>query len=176
MVKFAEDYPGAVVEKLTVNYRSTAQIVDSFIEIASSMDASQGMLALVLDANRGIGPGQPEIRRFETLDDEIEGVAASVREIESKGVALRDQVVLCRSNRRLDEIASGLESRGIPVLHLGSLFEREEVRNLLALLCLLTDQFGDALVRVVAMPRYGLSLQDLHTVFTASEAQRCFHD
>ena len=164
MVKFAEDYPGAVVEKLTVNYRSTAQIVDSFIEIASCMDASQGMLALVLDANRGIGPGQPEIRRFETLDDEIEGVAASVREIESKGVALRDQVVLCRSNRRLDEIASGLESRGIPVLHLGSLFEREEVRNLLALLCLLTDQFGDALVRVVAMPRYGLSLQDLHAV------------
>ena len=91
-------------------------------------------------------------------------LAASVREIEHQGVALRDQAVLCRSNRRLDEIANGLEVRGIPVLHLGSLFEREEIRDLLALLSLIVDPFGDALVRVVAMPRYGLSLQDLYIV------------
>ena len=54
--------------------------------------------------------------------------------------------------------------RGIPVLHLGSLFEREEVRDLLAVLSLAVDPFGDALVRVGAMPRYGLTLQDVHCV------------
>ena len=164
MAKFAEDYPGATVDQLTVNYRSTAQIMDSFVEVASHMGASDGMLPLVLEANRGTGPGKLKISRYETLDDEVGGVAASVREIEHLGVALRDQAVLCRSNRRLDEIANGLEARGIPVLHLGSLFEREEIRDLLALLSLIVDPFGDALVRVVAMPRYGLSLQDLYIV------------
>ena len=36
------------------------------------------------------------------------------------------------------------------------------MRNLLALLSLAVDPFGSALVRVGAMQRYGLSLQDVH--------------
>ena len=162
MVKFTEDYPGAVVDQLGVNYRSTAQIVDSVMQIASRMEVSEGMPPLSLEADRGGGSARPLICRYDTLDDEVEGLAASVRELEEQGVALRDQAVLCRSNRRLDEIAKGLEACGIPVLHLGSLFEREEIRDLLALLSLVVNPFGDALVRVVAMPRYGLSLQDLY--------------
>src|SRR5208283_3413566 len=50
----------------------------------------------------------------------------------------------------------------IPVLHLGSLFEREEIRDLLALLSLAVDRYGDGLTRVGAMPRYGLTLQDVY--------------
>ena len=74
MVKFAEDYPGATVDQLTVNYRSTAQIMDSFVEIASRMGASDGMLPLVLEANRGTGLAKPKISRYDTLVDEVEGV------------------------------------------------------------------------------------------------------
>ncbi len=162
MVRFASDYCGAVIDQLGVNYRSTAQIVRTFVAVAPHMGASKGMLTLALEADRGEGPGRPEIRRFETLDDEAEGVAASVRQLEGAGVRLRDQAVLCRTNARLNEIASALEARGIPVLHLGSLFEREEVRDLLAMLSLAIDPFGDALVRIGAMPRYGLTLQDAH--------------
>lgn len=164
MVRFTSDYNEAVIDQLGVNYRSTEQIVDSFVAVAPHMGASEGMLKLKLEADRGKGPGRPEIRSFETLDYEAEGVAASIRELETGGVQLRDQAVLCRTNGRLNEIASALEARGIPVLHLGSLFEREEVRDLLALLSLAVDPFGDALVRVGAMPRYDLSLQDVHCV------------
>ena len=164
MVRFDTDYPGAVADQLGVNYRSTEQIVHSFVAVAPHMGASNGMLTLELEADRGKGPNSPEIRRFETLDDEAEGVAASIRQLEGAGVRLRDQAVLCRANRRLNDIASALEVRGIPVLHLGSLFEREEVRDLLAVLSLAVDPFGDALVRVGAMPRYGLTLQDVHCV------------
>ena len=164
MVGFASDYPGAVIDQLGVNYRSTEQIVHSFVAAAPHMGASNGMLTLNLEAERSKGPNRPEIRRFETLDDEAEGVAASIRQLEGTGVRLRDQAVLCRTNGRLNEIASGLEVRGIPVIHLGSIFEREEVRDLLAVLSLAVDPFGDALVRVGAMPRYGLTLQDAHSV------------
>ena len=89
-------------------------------------------------------------------------MAASVRELEDAGVALRHQAVLCRSNNRLNDLATALEEQGIPVLHLGSLFEREEVRDLLALLSLAVDRFGGALVRVASMPGYDVSLQDVH--------------
>ncbi len=162
MVRFSDDYDGAVTDRLDLNYRSTKQIVDTVVTVAPRMGASQGMLALDLQAVRSQGPERPEIRRYETLEQEVGGIAASIRELEADGIALRDQAVLCRSNSRLNEIAAGLEARGIPVLHLGSLFERDEVRDLLALLSLAVDPFGSALVRVGAMQRYGLSLQDVH--------------
>ena len=162
MVRFGVDYPDADLAQLDVNYRSTEQIVNILVAVAPRMGASEGMLSLDFTTVRGRGPAKPQVRRYETLDDEAAGVAASVRELESAGVALRDQAVLCRSNSRLNDMAAALEARGIPVLHLGSLFERKEVRNLLALLSLAVDPFGDALVRVAALPRYDASLQDVH--------------
>jgi DNA helicase-2/ATP-dependent DNA helicase PcrA len=162
MAAFLVDYSGAAAGQLAINYRSTEQIVKAFMAIAPRMGASEGMLPLSLTADRGRGNGPPQIRRYDTLDEEAGGVAASVRELEAEGIRLRDQAVLCRSNKRLNEIAAALEVRGIPVLHLGSLFEREEVRELLALMSLVIDPFGDALARVGAMSRYGLSLNDVY--------------
>lgn len=172
MVRFGDDYSGAVIGQLDVNYRSTQQIVDSFAAIALHMGASDSMLPLKLVADRGLGPANPDVRHYETLDDEEAGVAASVRQLEQKGVLLRDQAVLCRSNRRLNEIAAALETRGIPVLHLGSLFEREEICELLSLLSLAVDPFGDGLARVGAMPRYALSLQDVYLASQHLRASR----
>ena len=162
MAAFGRDYPGAAIDQLSVNYRSTEQVIGTFAEFSRHMGASQGMLELALTADRGSGPVRPEIRRYDTLDDEAGGISASIRELETAGVRLRDQAVLCRSNGRLNEIAAELEARGIPVLHLGSLFERDEIRDLLSLLSLAVDAFGSGLVRVGAMPRYGLSLQDVY--------------
>jgi superfamily I DNA/RNA helicase/Zn-dependent peptidase ImmA (M78 family) len=164
MVQFGTDYPGASVDRLEVNYRSTEQIVDTVEAVAPHMGASQAMLPLELTADRGRGPARPQIRRFETLQDEAAGIAASILELQGQQVPLCKQAVLCRSNARLNDIAFELEARGIPVLHLGSLFERDEVRDLLGLLSLAVDPFADGLVRVGAMPRYQLSLQDVYAI------------
>lgn len=161
MAAFASDYPGAVAKPLTVNYRSTSQVVSVLEAVALEMRDSAGMIALRLTASRGSGSLKPEIRRYSTPKDEEGGVAASIRELESLGVPLRHQAVLCRSNARLADIAVALEARGIPVLHLGSLFERGEIRDLLSVLSLVADGFGDTLPRVAAMPRYGVPLQDV---------------
>ena len=162
MAAFASDYQGAVSDQLLVNYRSTQQVVDTLLALAPRMGASKGMLPLALTSERGVGSAGPEIRRYDTLDDEAAGLAASIRELEAAGVRLCDQAVLCRSNGRLNEMAAALEARGVPVLHLGSLFERDEVRDLLALLSLAVDPFGCGLARLGAMPRYDLSLQDVY--------------
>jgi DNA helicase-2/ATP-dependent DNA helicase PcrA len=162
MAAFGTEYPGAKSDQLNVNYRSTQQVVDTAVNVAPHMGASKGMLRLALTADRGPGPARPEVRSYDTLEDEGAGIAASIRELEEAGIQLRDQAVLCRSNRRLNEIAAALEARGIPLLHLGSLFERDEVRDLLALLSLAVDRFGDGLARVGAMPRYSVSLQDVY--------------
>lgn len=162
LARFAADYPTGVRTRLDVNYRSAKPIVETLLAVASRMGASEDMLSLNLTALRDSGSTTLQIHRYRTPSDEAVGVAASVRELERAGVALHQQAVLCRSNKRLNDFATALEEQGIPVLHLGSLFEREEVRDLLALLSLAVDRFGDPLVRVAAMPRYDVSLQDVH--------------
>jgi DNA helicase-2/ATP-dependent DNA helicase PcrA len=164
MTAFTDEYPHVAVGQLSVNYRSSQEIVDTVVGFAPHLGASQGMLPLALTADRGSTSITPQLRRFDTLDQELAGLAASIRELETAGIRLHDQAVLCRSNARLNEIATGLEAHGIPVLHLGSLFERHEVRDLLALLSLAVDPFGDGLARVGTMPRYDLPLQDVRTM------------
>lgn len=161
MAAFAHEYPDAVVDQLEINYRSSDEIVKNLEAVAPHLGASQGMLPLALTAARGASGIKPQIRRFDTVDHEVEGIAASIVELVNSGVRYRNQAVLCRSNALLNEIANALEIRGVPVLHLGSFFEREEIRDLLALLTLAVDSFGDGLTRAAAMPRYNVPLQDV---------------
>ena len=162
LLSFETEFSGKA-GRLAINYRSTKQIVDTFCKIAKKLTASEHQLPLELKANRGAGVAAPEMRVFDNPDAEAIGIAESVLELQAQGVRLREQAVLCRSNARLVNIAAALESRGIPVLHLGSLFERDDVRDLLALLSVAVDKFGAGLVRVGAFPRYALSLQDVYS-------------
>ena len=63
-------------------------------------------------------------------------------EIERRSVdaEYRDHAVLCSGNDRLTRIGRELERRGIPVLYLGNLFERPEIKDLLSILSLLVDR------------------------------------
>ena len=78
--------------------------------LREGMGASKDMLALKSTRSRPRAGG-PDLRKFDRDEDEEEGIAAAIREFEANGVGLRDQAVLCRSNRRLNEIAAALETR-----------------------------------------------------------------
>lgn len=161
MATFADDFPGATLGQLGISYRATQQILDTFGAFSAGMPLPPALANLPLTAARGPGVAVPELRTLLDPDEECAGIAASVRELEAAGIALRDQAILCRTNDRLNEIAAALESRDIPVLHLGSLFERDEIRDLLSLLSLAADRFGSGLVRIARMPRYAIPAQDV---------------
>ncbi|MGL1148023.1 3'-5' exonuclease, partial [Vibrio parahaemolyticus] len=73
---------------------------------------------------------------------------------------LKQQAILCRTNAQCETIAGQLEARGVPTQHLGGLFDRDEVRDLLALLSLACEPGGMALIRVAAFPEYAIPRAD----------------
>lgn len=164
MTRFATDFGGAETSALEVNYRSFAQVVDCYSDFAVTMQASQGALPLSLKPQRGKAPQPPELRTAATPEDEISQVAAAIEEAKASGIAYREQAVLCTGNARLAEFAAGLEARGLPVLYLGSLFERSEIKALLAALSLLQDRFAAGLVSVAAMPPFRMPLSDVQCI------------
>lgn len=161
VARYAAEFPGAQAGQLTINYRSRQEIIETFLTFSRTMNASVGTLPLQLSAQRGSIGSHPELRVAENSEQEISALAAAIQDQQQRGVAYFDQAVLCASNARLGAIAEGLEARGIPVLHLGSLFERPEIKNLLSLLLLFSDGRPSGLVRVATIPGFALSLQDV---------------
>ena len=157
-----EDFPGGDRGQLKINYRSHGEIVDTFSQFAVQM-ATAGQDER-LETDRGLIGVAPEIRTVDQADEMAVAVADAIESMRSKGHAYREQAVLCRGNEKLAELALDLERLGIPVLFLGSLFERPEVKDLVALLSILTDRRAMGLVRVACWPSFSLSLSDVAAV------------
>ena len=151
-----------------MNYRSSKEIVDLFVAFSRDMIASRDSLDLSLDlslvSHRGASGARPDFRVAAKTDDELASVAAGIEERRRAGTEYRDQAVLCVSNSRLNEMAAGLEERGIPVLHLEDLFDRQETKTLLSILTLFQDPFAIRLLTMAQVPKFEMNLEDVTLV------------
>jgi hypothetical protein len=117
-----------------------------------------------LEAHRGANGRQPTLRTVDLAAQQTVALADAIEEIRGQGRAYRDQAVLCTGNEKLSRLGHDLERLGIPVLFLGSLFERPEVKALLALLSVLTDRRAMGLVGIGGGPDFPMTLSDVTAV------------
>ncbi len=165
MDAFRGEYPGATVVSLRVNYRSRPQVVTAFAGFAATM-ALPAPPAWV--SSREDDPGTVVWRAHDDTDSEAEAMAREMIRLRDAGVPFREQAVLCRTHAVLGRVGAALAARDMPVLYLGDLFERPEIRDLLALVSLVTDADGRGLVRVGRLPAYDVPPDDLARVLRAA--------
>lgn len=161
MTRFAEDFPGARVLRLARNYRSQPPLVNAVSTFAASMSVASGTPFTPWEAHRSVTTGAVKMEIAADASAEGRGIAAEVLRNRERGVQFREQAVLCRSHTNLARVGAHLEAAGIPVLYLGDLFERSEVRDLLALLSLACHGDGGGFVRVARFPEYNIPLADV---------------
>ncbi|RWD31649.1 MAG: ImmA/IrrE family metallo-endopeptidase [Mesorhizobium sp.] len=171
MTRFGkEDFPGGKRGRLKRNYRSVPEIVSGFSTFALTMRAGDPDSAL--DADRDASGHKPELRTVLRAEQQQVAVADAIEELRREGYAYRDQAVLCTGNEKLSTIGQDLERLGVPVLFLGSLFERSEVKDLLALLSILVDRRAMGLVRIACWPDFAAAISDVAAVFDYLRASR----
>ena len=164
MARFGrEDFPGGVRDSLDINYRSTSEVVGVFSTFAATMSAADGPAAL--EADRGPGGASPEVITVSDGSLLTSALVDSIEQFRAAGFRYRDQAVLCRGNDRLSDTGQELERAGVPVLFLGSLFERTEIKDLVALLMLLVDRRAMGLIRSACWPEFAMTLEDAVRVF-----------
>jgi superfamily I DNA/RNA helicase/Zn-dependent peptidase ImmA (M78 family) len=164
MARFGrEDFPGGIRDNLDINYRSTSEIVGAFSTFAATMSAANGLAAL--EANRGPGGTPPEIITVTDGSLLTSALVDSIEQFRAAGFRYRDQAILCRGNDRLSDTGQELERAGVPVLFLGSLFERTEIKDLVAFLLLLVDKRAMSLVRTACWPEFAMTFEDIIRVF-----------
>lgn len=164
MARFGKlDFPNGGRGFLSENYRSSDEIVAAFSTFATGMQVATPGAGL--NAARGPLDRLPELVRFGTKADQAAAVAEGIERMRGEGFRLSDQVILCSGNDRLAEIAGELEAAGVPVLFLGSLFERAEVKELLSFLTLLVDERAKGLVLIGASQEFAMPLTDVAATF-----------
>lgn len=160
-----KDFAGGFKGRLKRNYRSVLEVVSTFSSFALQMPG--GGADSGLHSERGASGHAPEIRTVERAEQVPVAVADAIGAMRQAGYSLRDQAVLCRGNDKLAEMAQDLERLGIPVLFLGSLFERTEIRDLMALLSILVDRRAMGLVRVACWPEIAMGMRDVAAIIDA---------
>jgi len=166
-----EDFPGGKVERLRINYRSLKPIVDAYSEFAKDMNV--GGLDSALESDRKESGQAPELLVAGGTDEQIVALADNIEAMKTDGFSYRNQVVLCTGNEKLSELGQHLERLGVPVLFLGSLFDRPEVKDLLSLLSLLVDPRAMGLVRAACLPQFRMPLSDVAAVLTHLREVAC---
>lgn len=149
---FQQDFPTAGDQTLHTNYRSTGAIV----EAASAV--GEGYPDAVQNPSRSVGE---RVRVWRPADqfEEAGRVALAVRQWLNEGISPEEIGVLYRTHRQADPLESQLSASGIPYQMTGveRLYDRPEVRTLLAYLDLIVDSDQDGLLeQVVNVPPRGL--------------------
>jgi DNA helicase-2/ATP-dependent DNA helicase PcrA len=169
VARFTAEFGGRQ-HSLATNYRSFAPIVRVFETFSAAM-GGRGAMASRWTARRAAG-GDVTLTVTPTLAAEAEAIRDKIEEFSQRGIAYSDQAILARTHRTLARITGVLEQLGVPLLYLGDLFERQEIRDLLSLAGLDAEYGGVGLVRVAALPDYRVSRADAIALLQWAQANR----
>ena len=177
--RFESDFPGGFRLSLDYNYRSRPGLVRVFGSMAREMVSGGGTPRGYPDgwsAVRRDGP-LPQLTLAVPVDEtaQADWLTDQIREREARGVSRRNQAILVPTHRHAAEIAGLLEERGISVQYAGSLFDRPEIKDLVALLSLASEPEGLGLIRVAQFSEIRLPAEDARRVIEAArDAERPF--
>lgn len=156
ILRFKNDWPGAKVVRLELNYRSTREIVDwaNRLIAFNKLRHDKNLRATLSGETPRILQLQDETAEAKTVVDEI---AARLKLPKRKP---RDFAILCRTNEQPRSFETELRRAKIPYILLGgmSFYDRKEVRDVLAYLKLLANLSDEiSLLRIINTPHRGIS-------------------
>jgi len=166
--RFETEYPSAQVRRLGRNYRSYQPILEAAHAVAYQFIPGGERPELVA------ARAKPRSGRHVTLataaDEaaELSGLAAAIRARQARGRALLDQAILCRTRRGAQRVVAALHAARIPTRVVAPLLEQDDVKDLLAVLSLMSDGSGAGLLRAGALPDHAYAPEDARIVLDAA--------
>ncbi len=154
ILSFEHQYRGAKVIRLEQNYRSTQAILSAANTVISN---NKGRTGKKLWTENGQGE---KVRVFEAQNesDEANYVAGAII-ARSKGQNFKDYAILYRTNAQSNALEYAFKRNGIPYRIIGGtrFFDRAEVKDMLAYLCLINNRADDLrLRRILNQPPRGI--------------------
>ena len=170
ILNFEEQYPKARTIRLEQNYRSTQNILDAANAVIRN---NQGRKGKTLWTDNG-GGDVVTIKTTFNESDEANYVAGDILMGVNRGRSFRDTAVLYRMNAQSNALEYAMKRNGIPYKVVGGMkfFDRAEVKDMLAYLCVLNNPLDDLrLRRIINNPPRGIGATTLDKVGALAESQ-----
>ncbi|MCD8384320.1 MAG: UvrD-helicase domain-containing protein [Clostridiales bacterium] len=172
ILSFEEQYSGARVIRLEQNYRSTQNILSAANAVIHNNRGRKGK-ELWTDAGAG-----EKLRLYtaSSESDEAQYVAAQILTGYSQGMSWRDFAVLYRMNAQSNALEYAFKRNGIPYKVYGGIrfFDRAEVKDMLAYLCVLHNPADDLrLRRIINNPPRGIGAKTVDTAADIAASEGC---
>ncbi len=168
LAQFTREYHGAHVHHLSGNYRSTPAIIAAAEGIAETLLPGDARASLrAIRAN-------PETLQQVTLaiapDDTAEyaGIARAIAARGQAGRSWRDQAVLCRTRKQARAVVEALQLADIPTRVAAPLLDQPLIRDVLAVMSLLSEAAGAGLLRAGDLPGHRFSRAEARAVLAAA--------
>ena len=170
ILSFEDQYRDARVIRLEQNYRSTQNILDAANAVISHNTGRKGK---TLWTDNGGG----EVVTVKTTfneGDEANYVVGDILMGVNRGRSFRDTAVLYRMNAQSNALEYAMKRNGIPYKIVGGMkfFDRAEVKDMLAYLCVLNNPLDDLrLRRIINTPARGIGATTMDKVAVLAESQ-----
>ena len=155
ILNFEKQYGDARTIRLEQNYRSTQNILDAANAV---IENNRGRKGKTLWTRNG-GGEKVSVRTVLNEQDEAAFVAGDVLAAVEKGARFRDAAVLYRMNAQSNALEYAMKRSGVPYRVVGGVkfFDRAEVKDMLAYLCVLNNPLDDLrLRRIINNPARGI--------------------
>ena len=155
ILSFEEEFKGCRTIRLEQNYRSTEHILEAANAVISN---NQGRKGKNLWTKLGTG-NKLLLYVTQNQDEEAQYVASKILEAYGQGMNFRDHAVLYRMNAQSNQLEYAFKRNGIPYKVYGGMrfFDRAEVKDMLAYLCVINSPEDDLrLRRIINTPARGI--------------------
>ena len=170
ILNFEQQYPAARTIRLEQNYRSTQNILDAANAVIKNNAGRKGK---TLWTDNGAGETVTVKTNFNE-SDEANYVVGDILMGVNRGRNFRDTAVLYRMNAQSNALEYAMKRNGIPYKVVGGMkfFDRAEVKDMLAYLCVLNNPMDDLrLRRIINNPPRGIGATTLDKVAVLAEGQ-----
>ena len=169
ILNFEKQYRGSRVIRLEQNYRSTQSILNAANAVIAHNIGRKGKR--LWTAN---GQGNP-ITVYEASDEGAEANYIANQIISgSKGKNFKNYAILYRTNAQSNALEFAFKRNGIPYRVIGGMrfFDRAEVKDMLAYLCLINNRADDLrLHRIINNPPRGLGEKTIEIADRLAQAE-----
>ena len=155
ILSFESQYAGCRTIRLEQNYRSTQNILDAANAVIRNNTGRKGK---TLWTESGAGE-KVLVKTVFNESDEASFVAGQIMAAYAKGSNWRDSAILYRMNAQSNALEMALKRSGVPYRVYGGMkfFDRAEVKDMLAYLCVVNNPADDLrLRRIINVPARGI--------------------
>ena len=165
---FKEQAGSSVIREyaLELNRRSSPEILEVVKHVGREHVLESELKLVDTTASAKSGP-PPVIYSCSPVGSIPDAISTSVEAFHTQGLKYGQQAVVSRWNHEVASIAIHLRLAGIPVLYIGELAQRPEVKRLLCLMQLLVERQPRALVGLMSVPGLAVDLVDLRSLMDA---------